>query len=249
MKTLISLWVSSLFSITPTTLLQAGNYSLSLNDFSNIYDAPVLGFVGPHGQGKARIMQSGGTYMHPDNFVNPIFFAWADGYLDYLPAPGVAGMCLQPQQTLGPVTGDNFHIASLGDLNTTQIANGVPPGSITLTFSDPIRNKSGADLVVFENGFISAGGAGVAGQVFAELAYVEVSSDGIHFARFPSRSLTPARVGAYGTVDPTNVFGLAGKHVNAYGDSWGAPFDLDWLSDHPLHSVTHSTLMQSATFK
>jgi len=29
---------------------------------------------------------------------------------------------------------------------------------------------------------------------------------------------------------------LAGKHANAYGDSWGTPFDLSWLAGHPLVS-------------
>lgn len=209
----------------------AGPYSAALDDPSNPYDAPVPGFVGPYGEGKARLLQSGDSYMHPDNYVNPLFFGWAAGVADYSPASGVAGMWTDPSNALGPVTGDNFDIVSLGDLASPP--SGVP-GSITLTFDNPIQNKHGADFVVFENGFISAGGAGVAGQIFGELAYVEVSSDGVNFARMPSRSLTPALVGAYGTVDASNVFGLAGKHVNAYGDSWGTPFDLSWLADHPL---------------
>lgn len=91
----------------------------------------------------------------------------------------------------------------------------------------------GADFAVFENGFASAGGAGVAGQLFAELAFVEVSTNGIDFARFPSLSFTGNTVGAYGTIDPTDVYNLAGKHANAYGDSWGTPFDLDSLLDDP----------------
>lgn len=229
----------------------AGPYSAALNDPSNPYDAPVPGFVGPHGDGKARLLQSGGTYQNPDNFVNPLFFGWADGWEDYLPAPGVAFSWQQPDQATGPVTGDNFDIVSLGDLNAAQIASGEEPGRITLTFSRPVRNKSGADFVVFENGFVSLGGAGVAGQITAELAFVEVSSDGVTFARFPSRSLTPGAVGPFGTVNATNVFGLAGKHVNAYGESWGTPFDLSWLAAHPLvlggqvdlNAITHVRLV------
>lgn len=211
----------------------AGPYSAAWNDPANPYDAPIPGFIGPDGEGNARVQDSG-EVMHPNNFVNPLFFGWADGWTNYFPAPGVTAMWQQPGQATGPVTGDNFHIVSLGDLNESQIANGDAPGTITLTFARPIRNKSGADFAVFENGFVSLGGAGVAGQVFAELAYVEVSSDGVHFARFPSYSLTPGGVGAYGTVDASNVFGLAGKHINAYGFSWGTPFDLQWLADHPL---------------
>ena len=30
------------------------------------------------------------------------------------------------------------------------------------------------------------------------------------------------------------MFGVTGKHINAYGDQWGTPFDLDWIADHPL---------------
>jgi hypothetical protein len=41
-------------------------------------------------------------------------------------------------------------------------------------------------------------------------------------------------VGPYGSVDATNVYNLVGKHVNAYGSSWGTPFDLDNLASDPL---------------
>ncbi len=117
----------------------------------------------------------------------------------------------------------------------------IQPGQITLTFSQPIHNGPGPDFVVFENGFISdytLPTGSVAGQIFAELAYVEVSTDGQTFVRFPSVSLTlpldpngltdPSKggTGAYGCIDPTNVYNLAGKHANAYGSSWGTPFNL-----------------------
>lgn len=213
---------------------EAGPYSSYLGDPSNPHDAPIPGFVGPHGEGKARILQSGGSYLHPENQVNPLFFGWADGVTAYTPAPGVAPTWMNSSLALGPVTGDNFDIVSLGDLNATQIESGVLPGSITLTFAPPLRDKTGADFVVFENGLVSLGGAGVAGQILAELAYVEVSSDGETFARFPSRSLTPARVGSFGTIDASHVFGLAGKHANALGESWGTPFDLAWLKENSL---------------
>lgn len=227
--------VAIAFSASASWVSKAsGPYSAAANDPANTFDAPIAGFVGPHGEGKARIVMPDGSFQNPHNFVNPLFFGWAEDCPDYSPAPGVASFWQRPEQTLGPVTGDHFHIASLGDLSATQIANGETPGSITLSFSGPIRNKTGADFAVFENGFISVGGSGIVGQISAELAYVEVSSDGVHFARMPSRSLTPAPVGAYGTVNPKNVFGLAGKHVNAYGDSWGTPFDLAWLANDAL---------------
>ena len=159
-----------------------------------------------------------------------------------------------PEDALGEVTGDNFDVCALGDLHESQLEILEPddpnytdnlaldpndpykiqPGQVTLTFADPIDDGPGPDFVVFENGFISAGGAGIGGQVFAELAYVEVSTDGVLFARFPSVSLTEDKVGAYGTIDPSYVYNLAGKHVNAYERSWGTPFNLKDLTNHPL---------------
>lgn len=221
----------------------AGPYSTALaNDPSINPDAPdagIPGFVGPDGDGKC------GT-SHPDNYVNPIFKGWATGYTVYDPFDlesiqnYMGGMFSHPEKTLGPVTGENFDIASLGDMTTEEItawrndpAANHGPGHIVLSFDYSIANRSGVDFAVFENAFISGGGAGVEGQVFAELAYVDVSTNGVDFARFPSVSLTPELVGAYGTVDPTDVYNLAGKHVNAYDDSWGTPFDLDDLSADP----------------
>jgi hypothetical protein len=114
----------------------------------------------------------------------------------------------------------------------------IQPGHITLTFTNPIHNGPGPDFVVFGNGFISDGDAGVSGEIFGKLAYVEVSTDGIVFVRFPCVSLTlptspSGGTGAYGTIDSSNVYNLAGKHVNAYGCSWGTPFDLKDISSDP----------------
>ena len=104
--------------------------------------------------------------------------------------------------------------------------------------NDPnhIRNVKGYDFVIFENGSISGyntSGGSVAGQMFSELGYVEVSSDGNNFARFPSVSLTSEQVGPYGTIDITNIYNLAGKHPNSYGVCVGTPFDLSEIADDP----------------
>lgn len=223
-----------------TGLLQAGPYSLGLNDPSNTYDAPVPGFVGPDGEGKARLDDGEGGFSNPRNYVNPLFFRWALSASDYFRSDNQSSFS-NPSAALGAVTGDLFSVVALGDLTAAQISSGAPVGRITLQFTNasqatPIRDLPGADFVVFENGLISetdTGGAGIGG-VYAELADVEVSSDGVNFARFPGVSLTPAAVGVYGTINPSNVLNLAGKHVNAAGDSWGTPFDLSNLSSHPL---------------
>lgn len=220
---------------------QAGPYSAGLNDPANIHDAPVPGFTGPHGEGKARIPDGNDGFQNPDNRVNPLFFAWASEYEDYARSDTDAGFG-DPSYALGPVTGDNFDVVSLGDLKAAELDAGALPGRITLKFAKPIRDLSGADFVIFENAFISAhstGGTGIGG-VFAELAYVEVSADGVNFVRFNPASLTPSTVGAYGSIDPTNVHNLAGKHVNAYGDSWGTPFD---IAQTGLTEITHIRLV------
>ena len=62
-------------------------------------------------------------------------------------------------------------------------------GSITLSFDPPVSNGDGWDFAVFENGFE---------DTFLELAYVEVSSDGVVFVRFDNASLTPDPVPRHG---------------------------------------------------
>lgn len=118
---------------------------------------------------------------------------------------------------------------SLGDLDATQIANGDSPGYLTVTFPHGIRNGAGADFAVFENGFAFGSPNGL----FAELAYVEVSTNGTDFARFPSISTNIAPVtgaGAFAGFDMSNVYNLAGKHA----DGFGTPFNLDDLNSNPL---------------
>jgi hypothetical protein len=69
--------------------------------------------------------------------------------------------------------------------------------------------------------------------LFAEFAYVEVSTNGVDFARFPSLSLNTAPVtgsGAFAGFDVSNVNNLAGKHAAGFG----TPFNLDDLTTNPL---------------
>ena len=123
-----------------------------------------------------------------------------------------------------------------GDIHDTTDSYGFigidKPGSITLGFATAITDGAGADFAVFENGF----GFGGPNSLFAELAYVEVSSDGINFARFQSISTNTAPTTSAGTFqgfDMTNVNNLAGKHAA----NWGTPFDLSQLSVDPLVSA------------
>jgi hypothetical protein len=231
-------WGGAALALLHTAVL-AGPYSAARNDPANIFDAPVPGFVGPDGEGKARLSDSFGGFINPRNFVNPIFFGWGTLSTGYVRADGETAYN-DPDLALGPVSGDNFDVVALGDLTAQQIGAGAPVGQITLQMigggAGSIRDLPGADFVVFENGVIAQFGTGGAGPggIFGELAYVEVSSNGVDFARFPSVSLTPSAVGGYGSIDATNLFNLAGKHANADGESWGTPFDLAALANHPL---------------
>lgn len=140
---------------------------------------------------------------------DPELRAWAAGWTDDVPGGEVSSTWQTPERALGKAVGDSYDIVSLG--------NG---GRITLTFERPITNGAGWDFAVFENSF---------SDTFLELAWVEVSSDGIHFTRFPNRSLTPGPVGSFGAIDPTDIDGLAGK----YRQGWGTPFDLSDLAANP----------------
>ena len=104
-------------------------------------------------------------------------------------------------------------------------------GIATLQFDGRIYNGNGPDLAVFENAF---------NHTFLELAFVEVSSNGIDFHRFPNRSLTDttAPVTGFGTIEATNIHNLAGKYTALYG----TPFDLadlDSVATLDVNSISH----------
>jgi len=198
---------------------------------SGVYtEAGVNGYVDPANDFQHADPQA------PNAVVNPIFRGWATAVVSYNPGPGLDAQWSDPTRALGPATGDKLDIVSLGDLDEELIIAGAQPGEITLSFDEPIREGNGYEFVVFENGFISGGTyntGSVEGQMFTELGYVEVSSNGVDFVRFPAVSLTPEATGPYGTVEISNVYNLAGKHPNAGGICTGTPFDLAELADTP----------------
>ncbi|MBF8150739.1 T9SS type A sorting domain-containing protein [Winogradskyella sp. F6397] len=112
------------------------------------------------------------------------------------------------------------NVVSLGDA-----------GEAILTFETPIGDGDGFDFVVFENSF---------SDTFLELAFVEVSSDGVNYVRFPSHSetQTETQVGGFEILDPSYLNNLAGKYKGLFG----TPFDLSDLEEDALldkNNITH----------
>lgn len=185
-----------------------------------------VAFAGPYAP-QAGEPNSTAIHMYDPNFV-----AWATaitlqrGYVKIdEPELGYASYGNEADAN-GPAKGDLYSVISLGD-----------GGMATLTFENPITNGPGYDFAVFENGFVDT----QSGSTFLELAFVEVSSDGTHFFRFDSVSLTPTntQVGGFGWLDATNLHNLAGKYIAGYGTG----FDLEELKDVnsllDVNSVTH----------
>lgn len=172
--------------------------------------------------------QPGTTAMHADSSA---FVAWATGCtvergpmrIDR-PESGLASYGAD-SLALG-MPGGTYDIVSLGD-----------GGNAVLTFASPIYNGPGPDFAVFENGFANA----VNPDTWAlELAFVEVSSDGENFFRFPAVTYvqTDEQLGNAGSIVPAQLHNFASK----YGAFYGTPFDLDEVEDNELlnkNRITH----------
>ncbi|MBR6848009.1 MAG: T9SS type A sorting domain-containing protein [Bacteroidales bacterium] len=170
--------------------------------------------------------QPGTTAMHADSSA---FVGWATGCVAEPgpmnisnPSAGVAGAGYPQENAIGVPDG-TYGVTCLGD-----------GGYATLTFASPICNREGPDFAVFENGFKSGN------LWFLEIAFVEVSSDGENFFRFPAVTCVQyeTQLGGFATMDPAYIHNFAGK----YGAFYGTPFDLDEVLDDPLldkENITH----------
>lgn len=128
---------------------------------------------------------------------DPRISGWAGTVRRYQPGADLDATWQDPDKALGPASGDPLDIVGLGR-----------GGIIEFAWTVPLLNGPGPDLAVFENSFSDR---------FLELAYLEVSSDGEHWQRFPSRSQTASPVGSFGVMDPTKLSGLAGKYRARFG--------------------------------
>jgi len=191
--------------------------------------------------------------------------AWGGCFIaasaQYAPQAGIAGSTAVPASSPGIVrwaTGcrvqrgfqdiaqPGLGLVSNGD---SSAAVGAQDGSVVsvgdsgvavLTFAHPIADGPGADLAVFENGFPNPQNSE---EAFLELAFVEVSSDGQFFVRFPAQSLTPvapqlSSTAGAGYINARALNNLAGK----YRGGFGTPFDLAELTGTPgldIGRITH----------
>ena len=171
--------------------------------------------------------QEGTTAMHADSSA---FVAWATGCVVERGPMRID----KPEQGLASYGVDADGIGFPDGQGLVSLGDG---GNAVVTFASPICNGPGPDFAVFENPLENAQQPGF---FFLELGFVEVSSDGVNYFRFPAVSLVPEtpQVGGFGCVEPHLVHNLAGKYAPMYG----TPFDLDELEDDPAldkDNITH----------
>lgn len=165
--------------------------------------------------------KNGTTALHKDSsaFVNWAKTCTVERGLQDITQPelGLANVGTA-ENALGIAKGNT--IVSLGD-----------GGTAVLTFDPPITNGDGYDFAIFENGFSDS---------FLELAFVEVSSDGERYVRFPaiSATQTETQIGGFDYLEAEAIHNFAGK----YRVFFGTPFDLAELKDSigiNVNAITH----------
>lgn len=143
-----------------------------------------------------------------------------------LPAQSPFASLVVSSNTNGNAGGGIFNPANalgapLGSTNVHSLGNG---GQLTLEFVPPIVDRPGADLIVAENPFRLVGNET---STFAEVAFVEVSSNGVDFVRFPARYFGAAVwPGAFGTVPVGSYGNLAGQTPMLATTPGADPLDL-----------------------
>ena len=192
------------------------NFKMKVGATLLVVGCPLMVWAGPFAPSAG---EEGSTAVALDD---ASVVGWATTVVDYQPDASVDEAWTDSSNALGPAEGNSFQVCSLG-----------PGGTLTVSFGRTFSDGPGPDLAVFENSF---------SRTFLELAFVEVSSDGVNFFRFPNRSLTPQPVGSMGAVDATDIDGLASKYVQGFG----TPFDLSDLQPSPLldlEKVSHVRLV------
>ena len=162
----------------------------------------------------------GTTAIHKDSSV---FIAWAN--------------TCDIDRGLMKISEPNLGFASVGSASScigkanNEVVSMGDGGSVILSFEFPIVNGEGWDFAVFENSF---------DDYFLELAFVEVSSDGMNFFRFEAVSFSQnnVQIDGFGQLDPEKINNFAGK----YRGGFGTPFDLYEFKNIPglnINSISH----------
>ena len=167
-----------------------------------LLSSPALAQIVDSGQENAQVLRTNGQ-----------IFGWANEVVDFVRGPQDYADPASPFASFGSpedCLGEDGTPVSLGD-----------GGSITLGFPVAIENGPGPDFIVFENAF------DFGGVVFAELAFVEVSTDGVTFVRMPSISRIDRPLGAFDGITSDETYNLAGNFVGGTG------FDLEDVAQTP----------------
>ncbi len=172
----------------------------------------------------------GTTAMHADSSA---FVAWATGCSvergpKRIDKPNGALASFGEESLALGQPGGTMDVVSLGD-----------GGTATVTFDSPIYNGPGPDFAIFENGLHPDTDSTMT-LYFLELGFVEVSSDGEHFFRFPAVTNVQCEIQLENAdaMDPSLLHNFAGKYEAMYG----TPFDLDEVEDNVLlnkNKITH----------
>lgn len=158
----------------------------------------VAQFAPPQGQ-------PGSTAIYKDSSA---FVAWATS------SKIIRGLQNISNSSLGYATvGDSTSPVGIADGMVVSLGDS---GIAICSFQNEIYNGPGNDFAVFENSFDGN---------YLELGFVEVSSDGINFFRFPVTSNTQdtLQTGPFGDTEAAKVNNMGGKYVAQYG----TPFDLN----------------------
>jgi hypothetical protein len=160
--------------------------------------------------------QAGSTAIYKDS---SIIIAWGDS------CHVERGWMNIADTLLGKVSSgaDSFALFA-ADAQPVSLGDG---GTATYYLAQPLFDGPGADFAVFENGFLNPQDSN---EAYLELAFVEISSDGIHYQRFQSTCLNNILNQLPGTgvySDARLIHNLAGKYIAR----WGVPFDIAELKD------------------
>jgi hypothetical protein len=175
--------------------------------------------------------QPGSTAIH---FDSTCFKFWADSCSVIRGFVNISDTTITYEGQNRAFYGSVTDATGMADEFTLSLGDG---GIALTTFPVTIGNGPGFDFAVFENGL---------GDAFLELGFVEVSSDGLRFVRFPAVTLvqTDTQVSTFGSTDATLINNFAGKYRALYG----TPFDLEDIKDSTgidLNRVTHVRIVDA----